>query len=45
MKNNLDLALYRYAVDRFLIRTGPRTRPSGWRATVTSKVHPQHEGG
>ena len=45
MKNNLDFALYRYAVDRFLIRTGPRNRPSGRRAAVTSKVHPQREGG
>jgi hypothetical protein len=45
MKNNLDFALYRYAVDRFLARTGPRNRPLRWRATITSKVHPQGEGG
>jgi hypothetical protein len=45
MKNNLDFALYRYAVDRFLTRTCPRNLPSGWRATITAKVRAQREGG
>jgi hypothetical protein len=45
MKNNLDFALYRYAVDRFLARTDPRNRPSDWRATVTSKADRQRAGG
>jgi len=38
MKNKLDFAIYRYAVDRFLNRTGPRNRSSGRRATITSKI-------
>ena len=41
MKNNLDFALYRYAVNRFLTRTGPHNRSSGWRATTMSKVRAQ----
>ena len=45
MKNDLDFALYRYAVDRFLARTDPRNRPSDWRATVTSKADRQRAGG
>jgi hypothetical protein len=45
MKNNLDFALYRHAVDRFLTRTCPRNRPSGRRATIMAKVRAQREGG
>ena len=45
MKNNLDFALYRYAVDRLLTRTAPRNRSSSWRVTTTSKVPAQREGG
>jgi len=44
MKNKLDFTIYRYAVDRFLTRTGPRDCSSGRRATNASKVHAQHEG-
>ena len=44
-KNELDVSIYRYAVDRFLTRTAPRNRPSGRQATLTSKTDPQRAGG
>jgi hypothetical protein len=45
MKSNLDFALYKYAVERFLTHTGPRNRPSDRRGIIRSKVHPQRERG
>ena len=45
MKNNLDFALYRYAVNRFLTRTGLRNPSFGWRAADSSKVRVQGGGG
>jgi hypothetical protein len=37
-KNNLDFAIYNYAVARFLARTRSAVRPSGWRAKIKLRI-------